>query len=95
MDKISGDSNHFVNCTPRVVRKVWVVVSVMVSESGSEGWLVSLVWSDESSIAIGQISAGSTLQDFWSGFYLCKKALGDNQTGHSHSSWGGTTEIYR
>ena len=35
-----------------VVRKVWVVGSVMFSESGSEGGLVSSVWSDESSIAI-------------------------------------------
>ena len=46
MYKVSGDSNHFM-----VVRKVWVVGSVMVSESGSEGGLVSSVSSDESSIA--------------------------------------------
>ena len=48
--KVSGDSNHFM-----VIRKVWVVGSVMVSESGSEGGLVSSVWSDESSIAIVSI----------------------------------------
>ena len=38
-----------------VVGKVWLVGSVMVAELGSEGGLASLVWSDESSIAIVSI----------------------------------------